>query len=93
MKLDTDSIRGMMLLIGRYCQLKYMVFPDDPVKLVWDILIIVALLYICFVVPYEISFNSDNAGESTTQLILTLVIDILYGIDIIINLFSAYVDE
>jgi hypothetical protein len=43
-----------------------MVFPDDPVKLVWDILIIIALLYICFVVPYEISFNTDNAEESTT---------------------------
>lgn len=41
-----------------------MIFPDDPTKLIWDILIVIALLYICFVVPFEISFREDDSTES-----------------------------
>lgn len=45
-----------------------MIFPDDPIKFLWDILLIIALLYVCFVVPYEISFKNDDTEESVVQL-------------------------
>ncbi|CAD8153584.1 unnamed protein product [Paramecium octaurelia] len=77
----------------RYAHLSYIVFPDDPIKLLWDILIIIALLYVCFLVPYEISFKNDDTAESAVQLGFNITIDILYGIDIVINFFSAYVDD
>ncbi|CAD8155630.1 unnamed protein product [Paramecium octaurelia] len=77
----------------RYANLKYIIFPDDPTKLFWDILVVIALLYICIMVPYDISFKDDNQEETPTQFGLGLAIDLLYGIDIIINFFSAYVDD
>ncbi|CAD8051397.1 unnamed protein product [Paramecium primaurelia] len=77
----------------RYAHLTYMIFPDDPVKTIWDILIIIALLCVCFVVPYEISFKNDDTEYSAVSYGFNIAIDILYGTDIIINLFSAYVDD
>lgn len=64
MKQDLDMIKGIKISIFRYCHLKFMIFPDDPTKLIWDILIVIALLYICFVVPFEISFREDDSTES-----------------------------
>lgn len=60
MNQDIDLIKGIDIFYKiRYCNLRFMIFPDDPSKLFWDILIILALLYICFVVPFEISFRDD----------------------------------
>ena len=93
MNLDIDLIDGIELIYKRYAHLTYMIFPDDPVKIIWDILIIIALLCVCFVVPYEISFKNDDTEYSAVSYGFNIAIDIFYGTDIIINLFSAYVDD
>ena len=64
MKQDLDLINGIKFIYWSYAHLSYIIFPDDPTKLLWDILIIIALLYVCFVVPYEISFKNDDTEES-----------------------------
>lgn len=66
MKLDIDLIKGSQYYLKyRYAHLKYIIFPDDPTKLCWDILVVMALLYVCIMVPYDISFKDDNQEETT----------------------------
>lgn len=46
----------------RYKNAKWIIFPDDPFRGFWDIILILVLSYTCVVTPYRIAFilNDDS---------------------------------
>ena len=65
----------------------YIIMPTNKFKVGWNVVIIMLLAYTSTVVPFQVAFV-DIDGFFT--VILNYIIDILFGIDIIINFFSAY---
>ena len=65
--------------------------PDSKFKMIWNIIIIMLLLYTAIFVPFKIAFIVEADGI-LTQLFEWLV-DILFGIDIFINFISAIHDK
>jgi hypothetical protein len=47
-------------------------------------------IYNCFTVPLIIAFNPD---EATSFLVVNMIIDCLFIIDIILNFFTTYIDR
>lgn len=71
-------------------QNRFMFYPDDPFKDMWDMLIALILIFTCLVTPYRLALvEKDNMGWQVT----TVVVDILFLIDILIIFNSAYLDE
>lgn len=63
--------------------------PNTKFKKVWNIIIIILLLYTATFVPYKTSFyDEDPIGIYYWEWI----VDSLFMLDILINLFSAYED-
>ena len=52
----------------------------------WDIFITVVLVYTCFATPWEICFEND----STVMVIVNIVIDVFFLIDLILTFLTAY---
>lgn len=66
---------------------------DHPFKKFWDSLMIFLLLYVAFWLPISVSFSKEEIHtEHTFSEILDTFIDILFGIDILINFISSYED-
>lgn len=65
---------------------KWVLYPEDKSKQTWDLIITITLLFTCFISPYDLAFQKENAGEGP----LSIVIDIIFWLDIIINFFSAF---
>jgi hypothetical protein len=66
--------------------------PDDTIKKVWNILMIFLLFYVATWVPVNICFNQETSEEMTTVDWIDMFVDILFGIDILINFLSSYED-
>lgn len=79
----------------RYANISFMIYPDDPLKLVWDAIVIMALLYICFVIPFNIAFNNDEDQNLSNEIYddIGIAVDVIYGLDIIVTIFTAYLDS
>ena len=69
----------------------YIIYPENPKKNSWDLLIAFVLIITCSVSPMQISFYEDeNFGVWSN---IEIFFDVLFGIDIIVNFLSAYYDE
>ena len=68
--------------------MKWVILPDDKFKRAWDTLIAILILYSAIVIPYKIAFvDIDNFAE------IDIMCDILFAFDILINFFSAFMDN
>ena len=69
---------------------RYIIRPSNKYKMAWDgfigLLTFISVLYI----PYNISFNTD---PNTPILLLEAMIDISFGVDMILNFFTSYVEN
>lgn len=86
----------------KYSSERYLIFPDDPLKIAWDFLIGICLVYTCFVLPYTISFIEPGDTfdkyyfiflKSSEDQIIGRVIDGLFMIDILSIFITAYIDN
>ncbi|GMH54890.1 hypothetical protein TrST_g3700 [Triparma strigata] len=66
---------------------KYIMFPNSTFRVSWDGYVGVLLLFIAVYVPYRITFIQ---ALNTTWKWIEHVIDISFGIDILLNFFTAY---
>ena len=64
--------------------------PSSKFKTFWNILVILLLGYTSTVVPFQVAFVDEDSGFAQ---FLNYCVDVLFGLDIIINFFSAYEDE
>ena len=65
----------------------YIIMPNSKFKTLWNLIIILLLGYTSTVVPFQVAFVDT---DSFATIIFNYTVDILFGIDIIINFFSAY---
>eukprot|EP01006_Ploeotia_vitrea_P007575 TRINITY_DN17489_c0_g1_i1.p1 TRINITY_DN17489_c0_g1~~TRINITY_DN17489_c0_g1_i1.p1 ORF type:complete len:759 (-),score=368.03 TRINITY_DN17489_c0_g1_i1:61-2133(-) len=66
----------------------FIILPSSPVKSVWDTVVLGLLLYLVAFLPWRVAF-SDADDVSW----LDIVVDVLFGIDIIMSFFTAYEDK
>ena len=65
----------------------YIIMPNSKFKTLWNLIIILLLAYTSTVVPFQVAFVDI---DSFATVIFNYIVDILFGIDIIVNFFSAY---
>jgi potassium voltage-gated channel Eag-related subfamily H protein 8 len=67
-----------------------MIFPEDPLKDAWDLLVAFLLVGTCLILPYRIALvEKDNL----TWKIVTNIVDFFFLMDIIVIFNTAYYDE
>jgi maltodextrin utilization protein YvdJ len=69
----------------------WMIYPEDKFKNFWDLLMTIVLLTACITTPLEIAFTHDSSVSVENPL--SLVIDILFLVDMILIFNTAYYDE
>ena len=65
----------------------YIIMPNSKFKTVWNIIVIVLLAYTSTFVPYQVAFVDQ---DSSFEVFLNYLVDLLFGVDILVNFFSAY---
>ena len=64
--------------------------PTSKFKTVWNLLVILLLGYTSTVVPFQVAFIDEDTSFAA---FINYLIDVLFGLDIIVNFFSAYEDS
>ena len=65
---------------------KCVIYQNNKFKLLWDLIIIFLLLFVCIVIPWRIAFVK-NEPYTTKQIFI--LIDALFAIDIILTFFTT----
>ncbi len=65
----------------------FVLLPDDKFKERWEIMITMLLLFTAIVTPYRIAFFTT---DDITWTVVDYFTDVLFGIDIVVNFFSAF---
>lgn len=70
-----------------FCRLSksIVIHPTGPFRNIWDLVVLVLLLYTCIEIPASIAF-----GQSQAAKYLDLVIDLFLFVDIVLNFHTAY---
>ena len=63
--------------------------PKNPKKLVWDIFLAVLILVSVVIILFRIGFDIDSTGFGK---VIDYIVDILFGVDMILNFFVGYED-
>jgi len=70
------------------------IHPKSKIKLIWTPLVVLLLLYTATMMPYLIVFfDFDDTDWSNPWVILQLVVDMLFWMDLLFNMVSAYYNE
>ena len=69
---------------------KLMISPTSPFKLIWNLVMLVIIVFIAVIVPYRISFENETSLE---WIMIDTIIDGIFLIDITLNFLTAYEDE
>ena len=69
----------------------YMLYPEDNLKINWDLFITLILLVSCILTPLRIAFGEED--EPIGWVIANYTMDFLFLIDIIVIFNSVYYDE
>ena len=68
-----------------------MIRHDSGYKNSWDLFVILLVLLNCITIPLSVSMSKMEFLESPTFKTLSVLIDITFGIDIIVNFCSTYI--
>jgi len=66
----------------------YIIRPTHPLRLTWNIIMFLLLIYTATLMPYRIAFEDQIFFDGYT--IFEITMDFLFMLDIVINLFSGY---
>jgi hypothetical protein len=65
--------------------------PDTVFKTVWNVLIITLLAYTATIAPFRIAFYESSESNSSQFFdVFDVFVDIVFGLDIVLNFISAY---
>lgn len=70
-------------------QVKWIIHQSNVRKVIWDIIIMLLLLFVSIVVPVRLAFDNDDPVE---WIIIYALVDLVFFIDIIITFFTSYTD-
>ena len=84
--IQRNRLQRMSEEIGEYVEPQkkwYLIYPNNPLKLAFDLLIAIMLIYSCCAVPIQLAFFSDSINSEHNQFwfISFLVVDIFFYID------------
>lgn len=69
----------------------YVFLPESPVRIYWSYVVIFLLIYTSYITPYRIAFM-DSSITYDSWFFVESTVDVLFFIDILITLNSAYRD-
>lgn len=84
---NAEKIRNL----DKYKNIKVIIYPDDHFRHLWDVALILVLIYTCVIMPYRIGFLS-NYDDATEWIIVDWTTDSIFYGDILVNFLSAYYD-
>ena len=68
----------------------WLILPNNPKKQIWDVFIMILLIYTAIFVPIKVSFDALN---STGMFVFDLFVDIFFLTDVVVSFFSIVEDE
>jgi hypothetical protein len=72
---------------------EWLLYPEDQVKVSWDLFITLILLISCILTPYRIAFTRGEDQESLQWQVISYGIDTFFLIDILVIMNSAFYDD
>jgi len=89
--LETRSIRTSVTSSGSIASSANQCFihPEKPFRLCWDATALFLILIVSITVPLELSFYFESDPPVGVQ-VLSYVVDLYFGVDIVLNFFTAY---
>lgn len=72
---------------------RFIVYFNNYWRIRWDLLIIFLALWNCISIPLEVSFPRMEFFSSIGYIVVGRVVDVLFAVDIIVNMRSTYIDE
>jgi CRP-like cAMP-binding protein len=71
---------------------RYLILPNDVPKQIWDTYMTFLVIFISFVVPYRVAFITEDEGISNWDITM-IIIDSCFAVDIVLNFFTAYIND
>lgn len=68
---------------------RYLVCISDPLRVKWDLFVMVLAIYNSFSIPFMVAFYSNN---DLSLLIIDSIIDFCFFLDIIFNFRTTYIN-
>jgi Ion transport protein/Cyclic nucleotide-binding domain len=69
----------------------FVIHPESKVRSVWNIILACLLLYTAILMPYLMAFTDEVIWDA--WFYISLIIDILFLVDFVLNCFTAYYDN
>ena len=98
-KLFTDIQNNLMLFGSKRVKDEktehkpwFILSPNHPIKLIWNIISVIMLLYTAIVMPFQVCFD-DSDGIIAWSFTIDVILEILFILDIVVTFFSAYEDN
>lgn len=76
--------------MNEYKDVRFIIFPDDTLRVFWDIIIMILMLYTITITPYRVAFIET---DTEIWIIIDYIIDALFMIDVVLNCFMAYMNN
>ncbi|KAL6184102.1 hypothetical protein ACLB2K_045506 [Fragaria x ananassa] len=71
----------------------YIISPMDSRYRSWEVFMVLLVAYSAWVYPFEVAFLNSTTGTSINPLYLAdYIVDLFFGIDIVLTFFVAYID-
>ena len=86
--LEHDRCEERLRDVKRYDY--FILLPDDPFKVAWDVINMLLVLFVSVTTPARIAFTEEDNLEWT---VIGLIVDSLFLVDLVLNFFSAYHDS
>jgi hypothetical protein len=64
---------------------RFLIMPDNPIRRIWDLIIVLVLIYTATYDPYDACFNLIDPRPGSFVYSVNIIIDIIIGIDILVN--------
>ena len=72
----------------------YIILPYSRLRTIWNMIILLLLLYTATLVPYRTAFlDNDDWEQNYFLLVFDIFVDFLYFMDLFLNFFMAYEDR
>jgi hypothetical protein len=75
--------------MNEYRSVRFIIFPDDTFKILWDMVILLLMVYTITLTPYRLAFIDS---DSLTWVVIDYLIDGLFMLDVVFNCFMAFVN-
>lgn len=89
-KSDQKRNQRMRQRANRKC---YLCYPEDRAKNTWEIIVALALIIACTTTPVYIAFHESQGGGWSAWDWINVILDSIFGIDIIVVFLTAYYDD